>query len=74
MISLKGRVATNDIAVEDPSVGNIPLLRVTLLHDIEEVSVVKEVPSLFVKSQISLAGKLPTSISVLSNVKLNPSL
>ena len=73
-MSLTGSVADKDNAVEAPSVGNIPLFRVTLLHETEEVRVLNVVPSLFVKSQISLAGKVPTSISVLSKVKLNPSL
>ena len=60
-------------AVEAPSVGKRPLFNVTVcqLSPAERVS--NTFPSAETKSYISLAGKVPTSISVLSYVilKLN---
>ena len=60
--------------VEEPAVGNKPLFKVTLCHENCAESVSKTFPSAETKSYISLAGKVPTSISVLSYVRLKPSL
>ena len=65
-MSPPGTVEERLKTVEDPSVGNIPLLSVTLCQDIWAVRVSKILPSALIKSQISLAGILPISISVLS--------
>ena len=56
------------ITVDEPAVGNNPLFKVTLCHENCTESVSKIFPSAETKSYISSAGKVPTSISVLSYV------
>ena len=53
-------------AVEEPSVGNSPLFKVTLCQETPADKVSKRLPSAETKSYISLAGRVPISISVLS--------
>ena len=65
-MSLKGKVAKNNASVDAPSVGNIPLFKVILDHTAWAETVWKELPSSKRKSRISLTGKVPWSISVLS--------
>ena len=62
------------ITVDEPAVGNKPLFKVTLCQVNWAESVSKIFPSAETKSYISKAGKVPTSISVLSYVRLNPNL
>ena len=73
-MSLPGTVVLKLRTVEDPAVGNKPLFKVILCQENCAESVSKTFPSAATKSYISLAGKVPTSISVLSYVRLNPSL
>ena len=65
-MSLPGNVEDKLNPVEDPSVGKVPLFKVILCHDNWAVRVSNIAPSALTKSYISLAGELPTSISVLS--------
>ena len=73
-MSLNGRVAKKSASVDAPAVGNMPLLRVILDQTAWAESVWKAFPSVLKKSSISLTGRVPSSISVLSYVRFIPTL
>ena len=65
-MSLPGIVLWRKISIDDPLVGKSPLFKVILDQTIWAFNVSKILPSEVKKSFISLAGKLPSSISVFS--------
>ena len=66
MRSLPGIVALKLKTVDEPDVGKSPLFKVTLCHEAWADKVSNKLPSAATKSYISLAGKVPISMSVLS--------